>query len=59
MIVYVVAGGWDWEGSICLSVYDNRKAAVEAVAEAERTNRYDYVEIEEHTVRSNTYEEEA
>lgn len=49
MKVYIVIGGYDYEGFSNLFVTTNYEKAQEQ-AQLERTNGYDYVEINEHEV---------
>lgn len=55
MKVYIVIGGWDYEGQNNLKVFKTREGAEVYADEMKRrdsyTNvRYDFVEIEEHVV---------
>lgn len=50
MIVYIVIGGWNYEGFKNLEVHTNKDKAIKRVEEIYKERRYDYVEIEEHEV---------
>jgi hypothetical protein len=53
-IVYVVMGGWDWEGNEIVSVHHDKIHALLARDMARNgghPNHYDYVNVEEHEVQ--------
>ena len=50
MTVYVVIGGWDYEGFNNLGVFDNEKDAQAFANESYDSENYDYVDIEEHEI---------
>ena len=50
MTVYVVIGGWDYEGFNNLGVFDNEKDAQAFANESYDSENYDYVDIENHEI---------
>ena len=47
MNVYVLIGGWTYEGFDILGIYATEKLAKQYEGEALKTQRYQYVEIQE------------
>jgi hypothetical protein len=45
VIVYIVEGGWDYDGSCIQGVFHDRESAKRKVEELERDGGYDYVTV--------------
>jgi hypothetical protein len=50
MKVFIVEGGWDYEGFQIWGVYHTQEGADSGVIQAKAMNRYDWVRINEYEV---------